>query len=103
MDTDARPAGQDAGSDPYFQATDVGRAKEPSRPGQGGRAYRRRMTVLLVLLAIVWLGVLIDPQVGPMVLFVMGGFGADLGIFAAAMGLGLVGFGLCAAGDRFVG
>jgi hypothetical protein len=103
MDTTARPIAQDAGSDPYFQATEVGPAKEPSSPGQGGRAYRRRMAVLGVFLAVVWLGVLVDPQVGPMVLFALGGFGAVLGVFVAAMGLGLLGFGLCAAGDRLVG
>src|SRR5215469_9316075 len=107
MDTAARPFGHNAESDPYFQATDVGPAKEPAdrAPGsQGGRrTYRRRMAVLGVALALVWLGVLVDPRVGPMVLFGLAAFGAVLGLFGAAMGLGLLGFGLCAAGDRFVG
>lgn len=101
MDTAARPVGEDADSDPYFRATDVGPVKEPA--GRGLRSYRRRMGVLGIALAIVWLGVLVDPRVGPLVLLALAAFGAVLGLFGAAMGLGLLGFGLCAAGDRFVG
>jgi hypothetical protein len=105
MDTAARSFVQDGGSDPYFQATDVGPAKAAAAEDRAcrGRSRRRRMTILVVLLALVWVGVLMDPQVGPLVLFAMGGFGAVLGLFAAMMALGFVGFGLCAAGDRFVG
>jgi hypothetical protein len=47
--------------------------------------------------------VLLDPWVGPLVLGVVGLFGAVLGLFAAAMALGLLGFGVCKAGDRFIG
>lgn len=105
MDTAARRSVQDADSDPYFRISDVGPAKEPAAAGvRGGRrAYRRRTAVLGLVLAIVWLGVLLDPRVGPLVLFILAAFGAVLGLFAGAMGLGLLGFGLCAAGDRFVG
>ena len=104
MDTAARPSGYDPESDPYFQISDVGPAKEPAPAGGGGRrAYRRRISVLGVVLAVVWLGVLLDPRVGPMVLLVLAAFVAVLGVFVGAMALGLLGFGLCAAGDRFIG
>jgi hypothetical protein len=99
------PAGYNAESDPYFQVTDVGPAKEPASPVRGERrrqSYRRRMAVLGAVLAVVWLGVLLDPNVASLVLFLLAAFGATLGLFAVAMGLGLLGFGLCTAGDRFV-
>ena len=104
MDSATRAGGFDGGHDPYFQQTDVGPAKEPaSRGGRGRRAYRRRLGVFGAVLAVVWLGVLLDPNVASLVLFLLAAFGATLGLFAVAMGLGLLGFGLCTAGDRFVG
>ena len=105
MDTTTRPAGDDAGCDPYFQASDVGPAKASAPDigrARGRRPYRRRMAVLVAVLAVVWLGVLVDPRIGPSVLFVLAAFGAVIGLFGAAMGLGLLGFGLCSAGDRVV-
>jgi hypothetical protein len=60
------------------------------------------MSVLGAVLAVVWLGVLVDPRIGPTVLFLLAAFGAVLGLFGAAMGLGLIGFGLCSAGDRVI-
>jgi hypothetical protein len=106
MDSAIRPAGDDSGHDPYFQASDVGPAKVLDAPASGDarrpRPYRRRMAVLLVVLAVAWFGVLLDPRVGPSVLFVLAAFGAVIGLFGAAMGLGLIGFRLCAAGDRVV-
>ncbi len=60
------------------------------------------MVVLGAVLAVVWLGVLLDPRIGPTVLLVVAGFGAVVGLFGAAMGLGLLGFGLCSAGDRLI-
>src|SRR5689334_14490510 len=63
----SRPAGSDAGYDPYFQATDVGPAKElassPMVAERARRPFRRRMTVLGIVLAIVWIGVLLDPGI----------------------------------------
>ncbi len=105
MDTTTRPAGDDVGCDPYFQPSDVGPAKasaSTSDEARGHRPYRRRIRVLVAVLAIVWIGVLIDPHMGPSVLFVLAAFGAVIGLFGAAMGLGLIGFGLCSAGDRVV-
>jgi len=101
-----RPSGSDAGYDPYFQATDVGPGKEsassPTAPERARRPFRRRMTVLGVVLAVVWIGVLLDPGVGGLVLLLLAGIGAALGLLGAAMALGLLGFGLGIAGDRFV-
>jgi hypothetical protein len=106
MDTATQPAGYDPGYDPYFQASDVGPAKElaalPSDVQQAHRPFRRRMVVLGAVLAVVWLGVLVDPRIGPTVLLVLAAFGAVVGVFGAAMGLGLLGFGLCTAGDRVI-
>jgi hypothetical protein len=106
MDATTRPPGHQAQSDPYFQATDVGPPKEPAVTApaseRGRRTYRGRIGVLGVMLAVVWLGVLVDPRVGPLVLFVAAAFGLVLGLFGAAMGLGLLGFGLCVAGNRLV-
>jgi hypothetical protein len=106
MDSATRPGGLGGSYDPYFQTTDVGPAKGPTSPAPGGgrgrRIYRRRVAMLGAVLAVVWLGVLLDPRIGPIVLMVAAGFGAVLGLFGAAMGLGLLGFGLCTAGDRFI-
>ena len=107
MDTATRPAGFDAEHDPYFQATDIGPAKESAVLAPGDerrrRPFRRRMAMLGAGLAVVWLGVLVDPRIGPTVLFLLAAFGAVVGLFGAAMGLGLLGFGLCTAGDRVIG
>jgi hypothetical protein len=103
MDSATRPGEYSGSHDPYFQPMEVGPAKEPAPRGElGRRSYRRRLGTLGGLLAIVWLGVLIDPSLGPMLLGVAALFGAVLGLFAAAMALGLVGFGVCTAGDRFI-
>jgi hypothetical protein len=103
MDSATRPERFDGGDDPYFQAADVGPAKEPASGGGRGRpAYRRRLGVLGAVLAVVWLAVLLDPRIGPMVLAVAALFGAVVGLFGAAMGLGLLGFGVCTVGDRFI-
>ena len=49
------------------------------------------------------MGVLLDPRVGPLVLLVVGAFGITLAVMGVAMGLGLLGFGLCSTCDRIVG
>jgi hypothetical protein len=74
------------------------------RPGKGRRRqYRMRSLILLIALAAIWSGVLIDPEIGPIALYVVGAFGLALTVMAAAMGLGFLGFGIIAAGDRLVG
>jgi hypothetical protein len=100
-------AQSDVSRDPYFTAVLVGPAK-CSGPLVGeskrrGRQFRMRTTMMAIVLAAVWLGVLLDPQVGLLVAFLLGGFGAALALMAAAMGLGLLGFGLFAAADRLLG
>jgi hypothetical protein len=57
---------------------------------------------MAIVVATVWLGILLDPQIGPVVMLLLGGFGIALAVLAAAMGLGLLGFGLFAAADRLL-
>jgi hypothetical protein len=66
------------------------------------RRFRTRTLLLIIALMVVWMGVLLDPQVGPLVLL-LGAFGITLAVMGVAMGLGLVGFGLCSACDWAVG
>jgi hypothetical protein len=96
------------GRDPYFHAADVG----PDKRDAGSHAYdpdrrrrrsRTRTMVLVAALVSAWLVVLVDPHIGPLVVFMLGAFGVTLGVLGAAMGLGLLGFGLCGAMDRAIG
>ena len=84
---------------------------------QGGRQRSRRFrvriwVVSLVLLAI-WLGLLLDPMVGPLILgilmafglLILGvlmAFGLTLALIVGTMGLGIMGFGLFAVGDHVI-
>ena len=61
----------------------------------------RIWVVSLVLLAI-WLGLLLDPMVGPLILGVLMAFGLTLALIVGTMGLGIMGFGLFAAGDHVI-
>jgi hypothetical protein len=70
-------------------------------PG-GGRRRRGRPWALGLVLGAVWLGLLLDPMLGPLILSMMAALGITLAVVAGAMGLGLVGTGLFAAGDRVV-
>jgi hypothetical protein len=65
------------------------------------RQFRRMSLILLIALIAVWLGVLVDPQIGLLMVYVMGAFGVALTVMA--MGLGFLGFGIFAAGDRLAG
>ncbi len=67
------------------------------------RRFRIRSLSLVVALAAVWMGVLLDPYVGPLVLLLMGAFGIALAVMGVGIALGLLGFGLCSACDRAVG
>ena len=73
---------------------------------QGGRPRSRRFrvrfwVVSLVLLAL-WLGLLLDPMVGPLLLAVLMAIGLTLAVLVGTMGLGIMGFGLFAAGDHVI-
>jgi 1,4-dihydroxy-2-naphthoate octaprenyltransferase len=73
------------------------------RHGRLGRRFETRSVLLAVVLAVVWIEVLLDPQAAWLVLILLGGLGIALGLMGAAMGLGFLGFGLCMAGDRVMG
>jgi hypothetical protein len=74
------------------------------RPGKGQRRqFGTRSLILLIALAAVWFGVLVDPQIGPLALYIVGAFGVALAVMAMAMGLGFLGFGIFAVGDRLAG
>ncbi len=62
--------------------------------------FQTSSTLLAIVLVVIWIEVLLDPQVAWLVLILLGSLGITLGLMGAAMGLGLVGFGLCTAGDR---
>lgn len=64
--------------------------------------FRTTSFMLLIASAAVWTGVLLDPQIGPLVLHVVGAFGVALAVMATAMGLGLLGFGIFMVGDRLM-
>jgi hypothetical protein len=70
---------------------------------QRRRPFRSRSLILLLTLVAVWSAVLVDPQIGPVALFVVGAFGIALAVMATAMGLGFLGFGIFAVGDRLAG
>jgi hypothetical protein len=61
----------------------------------------RIWVVSLVLLAL-WLGLLLDPMVGPLILGVLMAFALTLALIVGTMGLGIMGFGLFAAGDHVI-
>jgi len=65
--------------------------------------FRIRSSMLVIALTAVWMGVLLDPRVSPLVLLLLGAFGIALAVMGVAMGLGLLGFGLCTACDWAVG
>src|SRR5436309_1629416 len=94
-------AGDDGGRDPYFHAAEVGPAKSSGPrvhdPQRRRRQFRTRTLMLVVALVAVWMGVLLDPNVCPLVLMLGAAFGLTLGLMVATMGLGLLGFGLFAA------
>jgi hypothetical protein len=67
-----------------------------SRPGW----MPGRVPILTLILVCLWLALLADPLVGPVILSMAWAFGLTLGVILAAMLLGGLGFGLFAAGDR---
>jgi hypothetical protein len=67
------------------------------------RQFRIRSIMLAVALVALWMWVLLDPFIGPLMLAVLMWIGGTLAVVAAAMGLGLLGFGVCTAGERMIG
>jgi hypothetical protein len=97
--------------DPEFAPDGPARAKseggwpspESSRARDGKRgalAARRRSGILALVLGLVWLGLLLDPTIGLLLLALLAAFGLALAVMAGAMALGMMGVGLFAVGDR---
>jgi len=74
---------------------------DPEGRQRSGRLRVRIWVASLVLFAL-WLGLLLDPMVGPLLLAVLMAFGLTLAVIAGTMGLGMMGFGLFAAGDHVI-
>jgi hypothetical protein len=73
-------------------------ARERRRQGQ----YLVRTLSLAIPVALVWLGIMLDPIVGPMVAGVLRLLAFGVGIMLGAWVLGGIGFALFALGDRAV-
>jgi len=112
MDQRSEPVLPDPWHDPEFS-----RARDDHKPASGlrssdihgdpwSRAFPSRSGtrtwVLILVLASVWCRLLGDPMIGPVLLFLLMALGLTLGVLVAAMGLGWMGIGLFAAGDRLV-
>jgi hypothetical protein len=106
MDAATGLASDDAGSDPYFRAEDVGAAKaagpRADDPQRRRRQFRLRTGMSAIALVALAMGILLDPNLAPLALMLLGAFGTGLGVLAAGMALGILGFGFCAAGERAV-
>jgi hypothetical protein len=63
---------------------------------------RWRTRSLLIAFLLIWLELLFDPTLGRMLWNAALGFGITLAVLALAMGLGLMGSGLFAVGDRLL-
>jgi hypothetical protein len=113
MDQEPARAFPDPWHDPDFSSRQVvGRKSEldltsrGSWPDQERRQRSRRFrvriwAVSLVLLAL-WVGLLLDPMVGPLLLAVLMAFGLTLAVMVGTIALGMMGFGLFAAGDHII-
>jgi len=113
MDQESASAFPDLRHDPDFSPRQVvGRKSEHDLTSGGswhdqeGRQRSRRFqvriwVVSLVLLAL-WPELLLDPMVGPLILGVLMAFGLTLALIVGTMGLGIMGFGLFAAGDHVI-
>jgi hypothetical protein len=70
------------------------------------RRSRRRIGALGLIVAVIWLAVLLDSMVGPLLLDGLLALAMTLGVtlvvFLSAMALGMIGTGLFAVGDRVI-
>ena len=104
------PQDFDAWNDPEFSSRWALREKpassssplsaENNQSGWKELRGRWRTRSLLIAFLLIWLELLLDPTVGRMLWDVALGFGITLAVLALAMGLGLMGSGLFAVGDR---
>ena len=105
------PQDRDAGNDPEFSTRwatgeQCGNSSSPQSAeiSQAGRKPllrgRWRTRSILIALLVVWMGLLLDRTVGRMFWDAALGLAITLTVLALAMGLGLVGSGLFAVGDR---
>jgi len=92
---------QFVGQKPEHGSTSGGSWHDQGRRPQPRRFQVRIWVVTLVLFAL-WLGLLLDPMVGPLLLGVLMSFGLTLAVLVGTMGLGIMGVGLFAAGDRLI-
>ena len=113
MDQEPARAFPDPWHDPDFSPRQIvehkperGSTSGGSWYDQGGRQRSRprvRIWVVSLVLLAFWLGLLLDPMVGPLILAVLMAFGLTLAVMVGTMGLGIMGCGLFAAGDHFIG
>jgi hypothetical protein len=107
MDAATGLANDDGGRDPYFRAEDVGVAKVAGSrldtSERRRRQFRLRTGMSAIALVAIAMGILLDPNLAPLGLMLLGAFGVGLGVLAAGMALGILGFGLCTAGERALG
>lgn len=100
-------ATQSAGHDPYFHGADIALAKgdmpRTPAPDRRRRQFRIRSIMLVVALVAVWMWVLLDPIIRGIVIAVLLWASSTLAIVGTAMGLGLLGFGVCTTGERIIG
>ncbi|WP_165230461.1 hypothetical protein [Aquisphaera insulae] len=58
---------------------------------------------LLIVLATLWMGLLFNPAIGPLLMGALMAFSLALSVLACAMALGMLGTGLFAVGDILLG
>ena len=113
MDQEPARAFPDPWHDPDFSPRQVAGRKSERGSTSGGswndqgerqqsRRFRVRIWVVSLVLLVLWLGLLLDPMVGPLILGVLIAFGLTLALIVGTMGLGIMGFGLFAAGDHVI-
>ncbi len=113
MDQESASAFPDLRHDPDFSPRQVvGRKSEHDltsggswhdREGrQRSRRFQVRSWVVSLVLLTLWVGLLLDPMVGPLLLAVLMAFELTLAVMVGTMALGIMGFGLFAAGDHVI-
>ena len=113
MDQEPARAFPDPWHDPDFSPRQIAGRKSERGSTSGGswndpggkqrsRRFRVRIWVVSLVLLAIWLGLLLDPMAGPLILGILMAFGLTLALIVGTMGLGIMGFGLFAAGDHVI-